>query len=116
LQVQPEAEILISGGHPEQFAVVLAGEALEHVTGGCVSATQHRVTSRFGKTGRVSCPYLLYARRDARLQVLSGNIGRGARAAAASTAAAGGATAFLTAEEFVRASQLRKASAVYATD
>lgn len=103
--VQPEVEVVMRGEPPEQFAVVLAGEALERVTGGRITATQHKVTAQFGQSGRVSCPYLLYARADARLAAVCARQGAAAAVADPPLAA-----------DFVRASQLRKASAVYAKE
>ena len=89
-------------------AVVMAGEALELVSGGAISATTHRVVPRWVEPRasgephyRYSCPYLLYARPEARLSrwALEG------QPPAASEAP--------QARDFMRSSQLSKVSAVY---
>jgi len=84
-------------GRPAQSVVVMAGEVLEFVTRGRVSATTHRVATRFGPEGRRSCPYLLHAAHEAQLIRWP----------------ADAAEAVPKACDFVLDSQLKKTSAVY---
>jgi isopenicillin N synthase-like dioxygenase len=94
------------------MAVVMAGESLEFVTRGRVSATSHRVSKAFGRAGRCSCPYLLHAHPAARLTQWPlpkpcARVG-GADAPTEEPASPGP-----FAKDFVRAMQRKKASAVY---
>ena len=91
-------------------AIVMAGEALEYMTKGAISATTHRVAHAFGSR-RYSCPYLLYPDPHAplhrrRISSPGGCGGAGAGEADAEE------EVFL-AGDVMRASQLSKDSAVY---
>jgi isopenicillin N synthase-like dioxygenase len=90
-------------------AIVMAGEALEYLCGGTISATTHRVTPAFGGAHRFSCPYLLYPRPEAKLVRW---VSQPPGSSSASSSAEQEQDAPL-AWQFMRDSQLRKTSAVY---
>ena len=90
-------------------AIVMAGEALEYMTKGAISATTHRVVHAFG-CRRFSCPYLLYPDPHAplhRRRISSGECG------GAGACEANAEEEVLLAGDVMRASQLSKDSAVY---
>ena len=91
-----------AGGTHAMNAIVMAGETLEYITRGKISATTHRVVPAFGAVPRFSSPYLLYPRGDVRLArcvVQPSSCGEEPEAPIA--------------QHFIRASQLQKTSAVY---